>query len=84
MQFAIELQILDHLTPVGFERRSKIMEIDTADFREQPIRDAARQLPREPRIAALVTPAAHHIESFIQLRDEPRDLCRIVLEIAIH
>ena len=39
---------------------------------------------RTPRIAAPVTPAAHHIESFIQLRDEPRDLCRVVLEIAIH
>ena len=84
VQFTIQLQVLHHLTPVRFESGSEIMQLQTAEFCHQPIRDMAGQAAREPAILPLKTPTADDVISLAQFGNERRDFGRIVLEIAVH
>src|SRR5262249_25047162 len=79
VQFTIQLQVLHHLTPVSLESCSEIMQLQTAEFCHQPIRDLAGQAARKPPILPLKTPTAHDVVALAQFGNERRDFGRIVL-----
>src|ERR1022692_79252 len=55
-----------------------------AEMARSPIRDAAGQPAGQPPVPPLGTPSADNVITFLQFRNEGRDLLRIVLQIAIH
>src|SRR5262245_14727781 len=79
VQFTVKLQILNHPMPVSLEGCSEIMQLQTAEFCNQPIRDLAGQAAREPTILPLKTPAADDVITLTQFGNERRDFGRIVL-----
>src|SRR6185369_12081811 len=84
MQLSVELQLFDHLATISLECRPEVMQLQTTQFRHQPICDAAGKSSRDPSILPLITPAADNVVAFAEFRDECRDLGGIVLEIAVH
>src|SRR5436190_1406034 len=84
MEFAIQMNVLDHLAPVRLECRAKIMQSDAAELSHQPIRRTAWQSPRKQRVFAFQTPAADDVVTLVQLGNKNRNFFRVVLKISVH
>ncbi len=84
MQLAVELNFLNDLSAVGFERCSKIVQIDSRKFCHHPVGGAAGKLPHQPVVPPVVTPAAHQVEAFLDFFQKARNLFGVVLQVAVH
>src|SRR5207249_11378563 len=51
--------------------------------RDQPVGDAGGEDAREERLAALDAPAADDVEAVLEPREQPRDVGRVVLSVAV-
>ena len=82
MQLAVEWQAAYDLSAVGLEAAVHVVEPQP----REPSRDAVedpREQPSRPRIAAPRLPAGDQVEALVEFREQTRDLCRIVLEVAV-
>ena len=60
------------------------METHARDERDQSICHDARNVSLQCVVLAILAPAGADIESFIEFLEQPRDIGRIVLQIAVH
>src|SRR5579875_585399 len=77
------MAILDHLTPVGFEAIIDVVQVHAGHFADHAIEDARRKRFRDG-VKARELPARYEIISLVELRQEIRNLFRIVLQVAVH
>src|ERR1700731_5450582 len=84
MQFPIKRKVLNDLSAIRLKGSAKVMQWDSRKLSHGPIRNVARQATREPFIFSFVAPTTDNIESFVKFFNEGRDLCGVVLQIAVH
>src|SRR5262249_7429347 len=82
MQFAIDADLTQHLTAIELESTIMIMQPAAGTPAHHPVEHAAG-VDLVPGIVQRLLPAADDIKAFHKLRQEPRDLGRVILEIAI-
>src|ERR1700733_14982404 len=81
MHLAVQRDIVDHLAPVRFICRSEVVDVHSRELRHQPIGTTGRNTPHDKVVDALLTPAAYHVISLFQLRQEIRDFVGIMLQV---
>ena len=84
MHLAVKLHVFQNLAAVGFERASVIVQLDAADLRDQSVGQPRRQRARQERVFAVFAPAGNYVVTFIEFRQQPFDVRRIVLQIGVH
>ena len=82
MQSVVESQILDDLASKHLERATHILESGPQQCVADAICDALGELS-DPWILSMGSDAEHRIVAGDRL-DQPRDICGIVLAIAVH
>ena len=82
VQLAVQPQPLHDLGPVGLQPAVEVVQAQAGDAAGDPVEDLRRDAPRE-RVAPLRLPAADEVEALVELRQQPRDLGRIVLEVGV-
>ncbi len=83
MHLTVQRQLLDHFTPVGLEGAPVIVQRHAGGRADNQIGDPRREAAREPGVAALPAPSAHHIVSLVQFPEQQGDVGRIVLEVPV-
>ena len=83
VQFAVEIEIVDHLAAVGLQGAAVVVQLHAGDPGDQAIGQQGGQQPAQGRILAAVAPAAHQVKTLVQLLQQQRDVGRIVLQVAI-
>src|SRR2546421_441364 len=66
------------------ERAAVIVQPDAADEADEAVGDPRRQLAAEFPVHPVLAPAAHHVATGFQVREELLDVRRIVLQISVH
>ena len=84
VQIAVEPDPFDHRRAIRLERRPEIVQRHARQLRHQPVRDSRRQAARPQVVDALLPPAADDVVPFAQFREEPGNLFRRVLQVAVH
>ena len=75
-------QPADDLGPVGLQAAVEVVQPQAREPARDGVEDARRDPPGE-RVAALRLPAGDEVEALLELREQARDLGRIVLEVAV-
>src|SRR5215217_1797889 len=83
MQLAVDVQVLDDLAAVDLEPAVHVVEPHAGHEPRHPVEDP-RQRAARPRIAPTGLPARYEVVALLELREQARDLCRVVLEVGIH
>ena len=83
MHLAVQSRLPHDVGPICLERAPVVVQPHTGDPADQPVRDAGRQAADES-ILPLTPPPTHDVVPFVDLLQQPRDVCRVVLEIAVH
>ncbi len=83
VHLAVEMQIAHQIPGHRLHAAIVIVEFDAGQAADESVEHAARQ-HLVPRIVADLLPAADQIESLAQLRQEIRNLRRIVLQVRVH
>src|SRR5215467_9237556 len=84
VHLAIEFDVLDYAFVVCLQRASIVVKADAGDARNQAVRQPTRQVARQRRILACPAPTRDHVVAFVQLGQQPWDIHRIVLQVAVH
>src|SRR5260370_40653026 len=84
MQFAVEWDLLQNVATIGFERSTKVVDVDAADFRHHPVGDARGNAAHPEIVDANFAPSADDVVAGGNLFQEQRNVVGIVLQIAIH
>ena len=82
VELTVEPEATNDLRPIGLEARVHVVEANPRDEAGHTVEDLRRK-PAGPRILALRLPTRHEIEALVQLREQPRNLRRVVLEITV-
>ena len=82
MQLAVEPQALHDLRAVGLQPAVQVVQPQPGDAARDPVEDLRGEAAAE-RVAAVGLPAGDEVESLVELRQQPRDLGRIVLEVGV-
>ena len=83
VELAVELHPVHDLGPVGLEPAVHVVEPDPGDPARDGVEDLRRDPPRE-RVAPLRLPAGDEVVALVELGEEPRDLGRVVLQVAVN
>ena len=83
MHLAIEPDPFEHAAAIRLERAAKIVQRDTGEPRNQAVGNPRWDLPRDQGIVAILPPARHNVVARIELLQEPGDIGRVILAIAI-
>ena len=75
---------LDDLAPIRPECAAAVVDADSGQATDEPVGRPRWQLASDQGILARSSPTADYVEPSIQPRDEPRNIVRVVLEIAVH
>src|SRR5215469_18687320 len=84
MHLSIKRQLRKQVAAVRLKCCSEIMNVDTAELGHKPVCTAGRNLPQQQVVNAVLAPTADNFVSLLELLQEFRNFCRIMLEIAIH
>src|SRR5437764_15196829 len=84
MHLAIEMHVFERLAAISLQRTAIIMKRYTADSRNQRISNLRRNLARNERVLAILSPAGDDVIAFVDLVEQPRDVRRIVLHVRVH
>ena len=82
VQLAVELHALHDLRAVGLEPAVHVVEAHARDRARDRVEDLRRDAARQ-RVAALRLPAGDEVEALVELRQQARDLGRVVLQVAV-
>src|SRR5262245_55010906 len=83
MQFAVELDVLEHLASVGLERAAVVVQRYAGSPRDEAVGDSRRQRAAQERVLSILAPAAHNIIPLVELLEQPWNIGWVVLEIGI-
>src|SRR6185437_8617260 len=84
MHLAVERNVLDDLTAIGFVGRAEVVNVYAGELRHRPVGDARRHAAEDEVVGSLGAPSAHHVVAFLQLGEEARNLAGVVLQVAVH
>ena len=79
MHLAIEMHVFERLAAISLQRAAVIMQRHTADSRNQRISKLRRNLARNERILAILSPAGNDIKAFIELPQKLTNVGWIIL-----
>src|SRR5271154_1888877 len=84
MQFSVERHLPQNFAAVSLESRAEVVNVDTTQLGHQPV-GAARWKAAQPEIVdAILAPAADDVIALGNFFEEQRNICGIVLQVAIH
>ena len=83
MQLAIEGNLVEDLTAVGFEGRPEVVNVDAAQLGHGPVRHAGG-MRRIQKLSTRICAATDDVVTGGNLFQKQGDVCGIVLQIAIH
>src|SRR5215204_1585368 len=83
MKLAVHVQVLDDLAPIDLEPTVHVVEPNAGHEARHPVEDPG-QRPARPRIAPVGLPARHEVIALLELREQARDLGRVILEVGVH
>ena len=83
MELAVELHPVDDLGAVRLEPAVHVVEAHAGDLAGDGVEDLRGDAARD-RIAPLGLPARDEVVALVELREQPRDLGGVVLEVAVN
>src|SRR4051812_23415816 len=85
MQLAVEAQPANDVGAIHLERAAVVVQLDAGDARDHAVRHHRRQLARDGAVLPLLAPAGDHIDirPLFEQIEEPRDVVRIILQVAV-
>ena len=84
VHLAVQLDVAQHVAPVGLQRAAVIVQAHAADGRDQPVGDPARQLAAELAVLPIAPPPGDDVAARVELAQKLSDVRRIILQIAVH
>jgi hypothetical protein len=84
MHLAVQFHALEHVALVRFQRTAVIVQVHAGDARDQAVGEATGQVALDRVVLAVLAPAGHDVEAFVDLCQQFGDVFRIVLQVAIH
>src|SRR5581483_282126 len=84
VQFSVERHLLKDVAPVSLEGRAKVVNVDAAELRHQPVRTTRRNTAHPEIVDALLAPSADDVVTLGNFLEEHRDVGGIVLQVAVH
>ena len=84
VQFAVEVDVLQHLGAVGLEGGAEIAQVDAARLGHQPVGDARRDLAHDGVVDAVLAPAAGDVVALVDLFEQRGNVLGRVLQVAVH
>ena len=84
MQLAIQLDFLQNFPAIGFKGGAEIVKFDAGKLGHHPVGGPAGNLPHQPVILALKTPAADQVVAFFDFFQKAGNFFRIVLQVPVH
>ena len=84
VHLAVEADAAQHLAAVGLQGAAVVVQAHVGDLADQPVGGPARDAARQPRVLAVLAPAADHVVAFVNLREQQGDFAGIVLQVAVH
>ena len=84
VQFAVEVDVVEHLGAVGLEGRSEIAKIDARGFRHHPVGDARGNPASDGVVDAVFSPAARDIEALVDFAQQGGNVFGRVLQVSVH
>ena len=82
MELAVELHPLDDLRAVRLEPAVHVVQPHAGDLAHDAVEDLRGDAPGE-RVPPLRLPPGHEVVALVELREQPRDLGRVVLQVAV-
>ena len=82
VQLAVEPQAVHDLGAVGLQAAVHVVQVHAGEGAGDAVEDAREDAPRE-RIAPARLPAGDEVEALVELREQPRNLGRVVLQVAV-
>src|SRR6266511_1123343 len=85
MHLAIEPHLAEHRRPERLEAAAEILEREPGHPPDEPVRERRGDAAEEEPVLAVAAPARDEVEVLAQQPPhEPRDVGRVVLEVAVH
>src|SRR5581483_4491490 len=84
VQFTVKRNLLQNLATIGLERRSKVVDIDSAQFGHHPVGAAGRDAAQPQIIDPALPPAADDVIPLGDFLQKYGNIRRIVLQVTIH
>src|ERR1700721_2812328 len=84
MHLAIERDVLDDLSAVGFEGGAEVVDVHTAEYGHEPVGGTRGNAAQDEVVAALRAPATNDVVALFEFGKEVGDFVGIVLQIAVH
>ncbi len=82
VQLAVQPQAVDDLGAVRLQAAVHVVQADAGERARDAVEDA-REEPARERVAPVRLPAGDQVEALVELREQPRDLGGIVLQVAV-
>src|SRR5439155_154777 len=82
VQLAVELQPAHDVGAVGLQAAVHVVQPEAGDAAGDRVEDPGES-PAPPRVAPVRLPARYQVETLVELRQQARDLRRVVLEVAV-
>ena len=83
VHFSVQLYALDDVLPVGLQRASVVVQVNTGNRRDKPVCYLRRKDSRQRSILPMVAPPRHDIVTLRKLVHDPRNIRGIVLQIPV-
>jgi hypothetical protein len=82
VHLAVELDLLEELAAVGFQRAAVVVELDAADEGDEPVGDHRRNLARDHLVLPLLAPARDHVDDLGRAAELEERLVNLQVERA--
>ncbi len=83
VHLAVEAHAFEHPAAVGLERAPEVVQGYSRDARDQSVGEPRRDLAGDEGVVAILPPARDHVVALFELREQPRDVGRIILPVAV-
>ena len=82
VQLPVDPEAVEHFRPIGLQAAVEIVQAQSREPAGDAVEDAGRD-PSAQRVAPLRLPARDEVEALVELREQARNLGRVVLEVAV-
>ena len=83
MHLAVQARLAHDRRAVRLQGAAVVVEADAGHAADEPVRDPRRQLAGEA-VLPVLPPAADDVVALVELLEQPPDVGRVVLEVAVH
>src|SRR5208283_2224627 len=84
VKLSVEWNLSQDFAPVSLTSCAKVVDVNAAQFRHEPVGAARRNAPQPEIIDAILAPSDDNVVTLGNLLQEQRDIGRIVLQVAVH